>query len=220
MENHRPRGREKHVAGPGKTVYKRGDGLGQALEATLPPALAKFYQSTTQLLRDKQYRIVSAARNGAREFAQSSKVDQEELVHLAKDLGTKEGDALASALLGAVTYDRTSSSMTNAYACPSAFPSASPPPWTKRRPPSVRSAWTRAISGASSSSPACKWVARRPPAASPPPAGRAGDGGGGRPHRGRCAPGGDHPGHLPLHRCLSAVPPDPAHPQEQISSHA
>lgn len=96
MENHRPRGREKHVAGPGKTVYKRGDGLGQALEAPLPPALAKFYQSTTQLLRDKQYRTVSAARNGAREFAQSSKVDQEELVHLAKDLGTKEGDALAS----------------------------------------------------------------------------------------------------------------------------
>ena len=28
MENHRPRGREKHVAGPGKTVHKRGNGLG------------------------------------------------------------------------------------------------------------------------------------------------------------------------------------------------
>lgn len=28
MENNRPRGREKHVTGPGKTVQKRGDGLG------------------------------------------------------------------------------------------------------------------------------------------------------------------------------------------------
>ena len=28
MENHRPRGREKHVTGPGKTVEKRGTGLG------------------------------------------------------------------------------------------------------------------------------------------------------------------------------------------------
>ena len=28
MENNRPRGREKDVTGPGKTVHKRGDGLG------------------------------------------------------------------------------------------------------------------------------------------------------------------------------------------------
>ena len=28
MENKRPRGREKHVSGPAKTVQKRGDGLG------------------------------------------------------------------------------------------------------------------------------------------------------------------------------------------------
>ena len=28
MENNRPRGREKNVSGPGKTVQKRGEGLG------------------------------------------------------------------------------------------------------------------------------------------------------------------------------------------------
>ena len=28
MEHNRPRGREKHVTGPGKTVEKRGEGLG------------------------------------------------------------------------------------------------------------------------------------------------------------------------------------------------
>ena len=92
------------------------------LEATLPPVLADFSQSTTQLIRDKQYQAVSNARNGAREFARSSQIDQVDLVHLAKNLGTKEGDALAQALLGAVKYNRTSSNMTNAYGLSIYFP--------------------------------------------------------------------------------------------------
>ena len=70
------------------------------LEATLPSALSEFSRSTTQLIRDKQYQTVSNARSGAREFAQSSRIDQVDLVHLAKNLGTKEGEALAKALLG------------------------------------------------------------------------------------------------------------------------
>jgi len=84
--------------------------------------LADFSQSTTQLIRDKQYQAVSNARNGAREFARSSQIDQVDLVHLAKNLGTKEGDALAQALLGAVKYNRTSSNMTNAYGLSIYFP--------------------------------------------------------------------------------------------------
>ena len=92
------------------------------LEATLPPALSDFSQSTTRLLREKKYQTVSNARNGAREFAQSSRIDQVDLVHLAKNLGTKEGDALADALLGAVKYNRTSSNMTNAYGLSIYFP--------------------------------------------------------------------------------------------------
>ena len=70
------------------------------LEATLPSALSEFSRSATQLIRDKQYQTVSNARSGAREFAQSSRIDQVDLVHLAKNLGTKEGEALAKALLG------------------------------------------------------------------------------------------------------------------------
>ena len=92
------------------------------LEVTLPSALAGFSQSATKLIRDKQYQTVSNARGGAREFAQSSKIDQVDLVHLAKNLGTKEGDALADALLGAVKYNRTSSNMTNAYGISIYFP--------------------------------------------------------------------------------------------------
>ncbi|MBD5085168.1 MAG: peptidase C11 [Clostridiales bacterium] len=92
------------------------------LEATLPSVLADFSKSTNQLIQDKQYQTVSNARSGAREFAQSSQIDQVDLVHLAKNLGTKEGDALAEALLSAVKYNRTSSNMTNAYGISIYFP--------------------------------------------------------------------------------------------------
>ena len=92
------------------------------LEATLPSVLADFSKSTNKLIQDKQYQTVSNARSGAREFAQSSQIDQVDLVHLAKNLGTKEGDALAEALLGAVKYNRASSNMTNAYGISIYFP--------------------------------------------------------------------------------------------------
>ncbi|MDE7171728.1 MAG: peptidase C11 [Oscillospiraceae bacterium] len=92
------------------------------LEVTLPDLLASFSKSTNKLIQDKQYQTVSNARSGAREFAQSSQIDQVDLVHLAKNLGTKEGDALAEALLGAVKYNRTSSNMTNAYGISIYFP--------------------------------------------------------------------------------------------------
>ena len=93
------------------------------LEATLPDVLADFARSTAELIRNKQFQTVSNARNGAREFARSSKIDQVDLVHLAKNLGTPEGEALAEALMGAVKYNRTSSDMTNAYGLSIYFPS-------------------------------------------------------------------------------------------------
>ena len=92
------------------------------LEKTLPDALADFSRSAAQLIREENYQTVSDARNGAREFAQSSKIDQVDLVHLAQNLGTKESKALADVLLSAVKYNRTSSSMTNAYGISIYFP--------------------------------------------------------------------------------------------------
>lgn len=92
------------------------------LEATLPSALTDFSKSTAKLIQDKQYQAVSNARSGSREFARSSQIDQVDLVHLAQNLGTKEGKALADALLGAVKYNRTSSDMTNAYGLSIYFP--------------------------------------------------------------------------------------------------
>ena len=91
-------------------------------EATIPEALADFSTDTYNLLKEKEYKQVSDARSSAREFASSSKLDQVDFVHLAKNMDTKEGDALAEAILGAVKYNRTSSNMTNAYGLSVYFP--------------------------------------------------------------------------------------------------
>ena len=92
------------------------------LENTVPSKIASFAASTSDLIQEDNYQQVSKARSGAREFAPSSRIDQVDLIHLAKNMGTKEGDALAEALLGAVKYNRTSSSMTNAYGLSIYFP--------------------------------------------------------------------------------------------------
>ena len=92
------------------------------LEATLPDVLADFSRSTAKLIREQSYQTVSNARSGAREFAPSSRIDQVDLVHLAKNLGTKEGEALSKVLLSAVKYNRTSADMTNAYGLSIYFP--------------------------------------------------------------------------------------------------
>lgn len=92
------------------------------LEHTLPDALTEFSNATTKLIREQEYQTVSNARSRTREFAQSSKIDQIDLVHLAQNLGTREGKALTDVLLSAVKYNRTSSNMTNAYGLSVYFP--------------------------------------------------------------------------------------------------
>ena len=83
------------------------------LEMTVPEELKEFSKSASQMIQNKEYKTVSDARYRSREFAQS--IDQVDLVHLANNLGTKEGEDLAKALLSTVKYNRTSSNMTNAY---------------------------------------------------------------------------------------------------------
>ena len=92
------------------------------LEHTLPAALTAFSSSTCELIRDEQYAKVSHARSGSREFSSSTKIDQVDLVHLADNMDTAEGDALAQALLGAVKYNRTGDDITNAYGLSVYFP--------------------------------------------------------------------------------------------------
>lgn len=89
---------------------------------TVPQHLADFSKSVSGMISDNDYKQVSNARYNTREFAQSSKIDQVDLVHLAQNMNTPEGTQLAEALKGAVKYNLTSSNMTNAYGVSIFFP--------------------------------------------------------------------------------------------------
>ena len=92
------------------------------LEKTAPSVFRYFSTGTSQLLQTNAYKTVSTARSNTREFAASSRIDQVDLVHLAYNLGTNEGKQLAETLLSAVKYNRTSSSITDAYGLSIYFP--------------------------------------------------------------------------------------------------
>ena len=92
------------------------------LAATAPKELKDFSTATSALLKGNEYKTVSNARSGAREFSSSSRIDQVDLVSFATRVGTQEGQRLAAALLGAVKYNRTSSNMTDAYGLSIYFP--------------------------------------------------------------------------------------------------
>ncbi len=92
------------------------------LEMTVPDSFKSFATSTTELIKNNEYQTVSNARSNVREFAQSSKIDQIDLVQFAQSIGTDESKELADALLSAVKYNRTSSNMTNAYGVSIYFP--------------------------------------------------------------------------------------------------
>ena len=92
------------------------------LAHTAPQPMKAFSQSMTEMIGNNQYQKVSNARNGSREFARSSAIDQVDLVHFAKNLGNAEGSRLASAIQSAVKYNRTSSDMTNSYGLSIYFP--------------------------------------------------------------------------------------------------
>ena len=91
-------------------------------EITIPQTLTDFSVDTYELIKNQDYAKVSKARSGAREFSPSNKIDQIDLVHFAKNIGSEEGKALAEAVLGAVKYNRTSSNMTNSHGLSIYFP--------------------------------------------------------------------------------------------------
>lgn len=92
------------------------------LSQTVPDDFKQFSAATSSLIQEEQYQTVSKARNSTREFARSSRIDQVDLIHLASNMGTEEGKALADTLAHAIKYNRTSSNMTNAYGLSIYFP--------------------------------------------------------------------------------------------------
>ena len=89
---------------------------------TVPSALKAFSNELTSMISAKDYSKISTARGQTREFASSSRIDQIDLVHFTKNLGTEKGKALADAVLGAVKYNVTSRDMTNCYGVSMYFP--------------------------------------------------------------------------------------------------
>lgn len=92
------------------------------LSASMPAKLADFSDTVTKSIQEKDYRTISTARRGAREFARSSRIDQVDLADLAYKVGGKEGENLAEAVRSAVKYNNTSRGMTNAYGLSIYFP--------------------------------------------------------------------------------------------------
>ncbi len=92
---------------------------------TVPEKLIAFSKTSTDKLKG-EYKSVADARAGSREFSTSSGIDQIDLVNFANSVGTNEGKELSETIMEAVKYNRTSSSMTNAYGVSIYFPRKRP----------------------------------------------------------------------------------------------
>ncbi len=89
---------------------------------TVPDKLTAFAKATTKKITGSDYQTVAKARSSSRAYAQTSGIDQIDLVHFALNLDTTESKELADAILSAVKYNRTSSDMTNSYGVSIYFP--------------------------------------------------------------------------------------------------
>ena len=92
------------------------------LAYSVPAPLKEFSQSVTSMIESDRYQQVSSARNGTREFARSTMIDQIDLIHFARNLSTSQGTKLARALSKAIKYNRTSADMSDAYGLSIYFP--------------------------------------------------------------------------------------------------
>ena len=83
------------------------------LHSTVPSALSSFAESANEMLKTDDYKKISEARAGVRQFSEQNKLNQVDLIDLAQRIGTPEASALANALKGAVKYNKTTISRSN-----------------------------------------------------------------------------------------------------------
>ena len=91
------------------------------LSYTVPPLLNQWADATAAVIKT-DYRTVANARGNAKEFAASSRIDQADLASICFNLNNESSKALADALLSAVKYNKTSSTVRNAYGLSIYFP--------------------------------------------------------------------------------------------------
>ena len=92
------------------------------LSQTVPSKLSAFSGDASDMIKGNKYKEVAIARSGSKEFAQSNRLDQIDLVHFAKLMDSKASKDLADTLLSAIKYNRTSKSVANAYGLSIYFP--------------------------------------------------------------------------------------------------
>ncbi len=92
------------------------------LGETLPAEMKAFSTDLKERISGGDYQTVSTARGNTKEFASSTRIDQIDFVDFAQRIGSSEGEALSRALRGAVKYNRTGGSVTNAYGLSVYFP--------------------------------------------------------------------------------------------------
>ena len=88
---------------------------------TVPTALSNWADSTAELIMT-DYSSVSKARGNSKEFAAGNRLDQVDLTNVALNLNDDSSKILANALLSAIKYNRTASSVRNAYGLSIFFP--------------------------------------------------------------------------------------------------
>ncbi len=88
----------------------------------VPDKLGSFGQSVSDMIKNEGYKTVSDARYSAREFGQSTDIDQVDLIDLAQNINNSEGRALTDAVKSSVKYSRNSSSMNFAHGVAIFFP--------------------------------------------------------------------------------------------------
>lgn len=75
------------------------------MQGTVPKSFTNFASSINKLIANNNYTKISNARAGARQYAQSSKINQVDLTDLAQRIGTSEAKQLASAIKSCVKYN-------------------------------------------------------------------------------------------------------------------
>ena len=83
------------------------------LQGTVPNTFRSFSTSTSALIENDDYKIVSNARANTRQFSAESRINQVDLCDLATRIGTKEGKNLTKAIQGCVKYNGSTISGAN-----------------------------------------------------------------------------------------------------------
>ena len=92
------------------------------MSGTVPEKFNQFAKDTAGLLDSDQFQTVSNARDDAREFAQSSNINQIDLIDMCNKLDTDAASKLADALKSCIKYNKHSSDMSRSNGVSIYFP--------------------------------------------------------------------------------------------------